>query len=104
VFARVTLFDIDAMRASIPQALERFKEFVLPELRKQPGYSGVYALPTPEGRGLLLTLWASEEDAQAGVASGFYSQQVQKFISLYRAPPGREHYEVTFVELPAAVH
>lgn len=101
--ARVTLFDIDPLRSSVPEALERFKELILPDLREQHGYRGVYALTTPEGRGLLMTLWASEEDATAGLRSGFYSEQVEKFVALYREPPGREQYEVSFVELPAAV-
>ncbi len=98
MYARVTIFDIDTMRMDLGSAVERFKELVLPELRKQRGYEGLYVLTTDEGKGLLLTLWESHEAADAGVKSGFYAEQVEKFISLYRAAPGREHYEVAFAE------
>ena len=74
MFARVTLFEIDTLRISLDAALERFKEMVLPETRKQPGYGGVYLLRTPEGKGLVMTLWASQETAVATVESGFYDE------------------------------
>jgi heme-degrading monooxygenase HmoA len=99
MYARATLFDIDTVRVSIEAALERFREVILPSLRDAPGYRGVYALTTPEGKGILLSLWERREDAEAGVASGFYDEQVQKFVSAYRSPPGRESYEVTFAEV-----
>jgi heme-degrading monooxygenase HmoA len=99
MYARVTLFDMDFVRISLDEALGRFREVVLPALRQQPGYQGVYALTTPEGRGLLMTLWETQADAEAGVASGFYDEQVNQFIAVYREPPGREHYQVTFTEV-----
>jgi heme-degrading monooxygenase HmoA len=74
---------------------------VLPALRRQPGYEGVYVLTTPEGRALLMTLWASEEAAEAGSPDGFYSEQLARHATLFRAPPGRERYEVSFAETTA---
>ena len=103
MFARVTLFDIDTMRMSVESAVDQFKDLVLPEVHKQAGYEGLYVLTTPEGRGMLLTLWSSKEAAEAGVTSGYYAEQVQKLVSLYRAPTGREHYEVSFAESPQRV-
>ena len=100
MFARVTLLEIDTLRISLDAAVERFKEMVLPEMRKQEGYEGVYLLRTPEGKGLVMTLWASQEAAVGTVESGFYDEQVAKFISVFRAPPGREHYEVAFADTP----
>jgi len=100
MFARVTLFEIDTLRVSIDAALERFKELVMPEARKQEGYEGLYVMSTPEGKGLIMSLWATEEAAVAGVESGYYDEQVAKFLALYRAPPGREHYEVFLAEAP----
>jgi heme-degrading monooxygenase HmoA len=100
MFARVTLFEIDTLRISLDDALERFKELVVPEARKREGYEGLYVMRTPEGKGLIISLWASEEAATAGIASGYYEEQVAKFLTLYHAPPGREHYEVVFAEAP----
>jgi len=98
MFARVTLLEIDTVRTDVDTALERFKEIVLPELRKQEGYLGVYVLGTAEGKGLLMSLWANE--AAASVESGFYDEQLAKFMSLFRSPPGRDHYRVFLVEVP----
>jgi heme-degrading monooxygenase HmoA len=99
MYARVTQFDIDTMRIDLDAALERFKELILPALRQYPGYQGVYALRTDEGNGLLITLWDSPEAANAGVTSGFYNEQVSKFLSFYKEPPGRQHYLVAFEEV-----
>jgi heme-degrading monooxygenase HmoA len=98
VFARVTQFDIDTLTISMDRALERFKAQVLPALRAQPGYRGLIVLQNEEGRGMLVSFWESEAAAQAGVASGYYDEQVRKFVTIYRQPPGRDHYEVTVVE------
>ena len=100
MYARVTLFEIDTLRISLDAAVERFRELTLPEMVKQEGYEGVYLLHTPEGKGLVMSLWASEEAAVASVQSGFYDEQLAKFISLFRAPPGRENYEVVISEAP----
>ena len=100
MFARVTLFEIDTLRISLDAALERFKELIVPEMRKQEGYEGAYLMRTPEGKGLLMTLWASEEVAAAGLESGYYDEQVTKFVSWFRAPSGRESYEMVFTEAP----
>jgi hypothetical protein len=102
MFARVTQFEIDTLRIGLDEALERFKEMVLPALRAQPGYAGVYAMHTPEGQGLLLSFWSTEDAARAGVESGYYDEQISKFVMFTRQPPGRDHYEVVFSEAPVA--
>jgi len=100
MFARVTMLEIDTVRINLDTALKRFEESALPELRKQPGYKGLYVLTTSEGKGLLMSLWETEEAAEAGVASGYYDEQVAKFITLLRQSPGRDHYKVMFAEAP----
>ena len=100
MFARVTPFEIDTLRISLDDALEQFKELVVPEARKREGYKGMYVMRTLEGKGLIMSLWSSEEAASAGVASGYYDEQVAKFVTFFRSPPGREHYEVVFSEAP----
>jgi heme-degrading monooxygenase HmoA len=100
MFARATQFEIDTMRIDLDAALQRFKEMVLPELEKQPDFAGVLVMRTPEGNGLLLSLWATEEAAAAGFTSGFYDEQIAKFFAFYREPPGRRLYEVVYTEMP----
>ena len=98
--ARATLAEIDAVRMSIEDAVELFRESVVPALHEQEGYEGCYVLTTPEGKALVLTFWESEAAATAGLASGYYTEQLEKFVTFFRAPPGRETYEVALAEAP----
>jgi heme-degrading monooxygenase HmoA len=103
VIARATMAEIDAVRMSVERAVDVFRDSVLPALREQDGYLGTYVLVSGEGSALVLTFWESEEAADAGLAGGrsFYEEQVAKFVTIYRAPPGREHYDVVLADPPA---
>ncbi len=98
--ARVTLAEIDVVRMSIAAAVRLYEESVLPAQHEQQGYEGGYVLATPEGKALVITFWASAEDAESGLASGFYGEQVEKFATVYRASPGRELYDVVVADVP----
>ena len=100
MYSRITLLEFDPVRFNVSETLERFKAAVLPELRDQPGFEGALVLANDEAKGLVLTLWASKEDADAGLATGFWDAQVERFVTLYAAPPGREGYEVVYAEMP----
>jgi heme-degrading monooxygenase HmoA len=103
MIARVTLAEIDAVRMSVEQAVDLFRESVVPALREQEGYEGVYVLLSDEGKVLAITFWETEEAADAGIAGGrsFYAEQIAKFVTLYRSPPGREMYNVVLADAPA---
>src|SRR4029453_14962603 len=105
MIARETMAEIGPVRMSLDDAVELFRESVVPALYEQPGYEGVYVLVSPEGQALVLTFWESEEAAEAGVsgARSFYSEQVGKFVTLYKAPPGRENYRAVLAEAPRTV-
>ena len=98
--ARVTLFELDTVRLSLDEGVRRFDTDVLPELREQPGYEGAFVLANETGQGLVLTLWAEADDAEDGVRTGFYASQVDKFVTVFHAPPGRESYEVVVADAP----
>ena len=98
--ARVTLAEVDSVRMSVEEAIERFHDLVVPVLREQEGYEGFFLLSTPEGKGLVLTFWESPEAADQSVATGYYAEQIEKFVTFFRAPPGREQYEVVLAEAP----
>lgn len=102
MYARVTLLEIDTERVDIDSALAMYQQQVVPELRRQPGYEGTYVLSTPEGRGLIMTLWATEEAANSTAPTGFYADVLARYVTLFRAPPGREHYQVRYVDLARA--
>lgn len=102
MIARVTTADIDTVRTSVEDAVDVFRDSVLPALHEQPGYEGSYVLLSPEGKALVLTFWGTSEEADAGIAGArsFYSEQVAKFATIYRSPPGRESYDVVLAEAP----
>jgi hypothetical protein len=99
--ARLTLLEIDTVRSSMSSALERFDAEVLPRLRDQPGYRGVFVLTTPEGKGALMSLWDSAEQAAVEGDHDFYEKTLGDFATLFRAPPGRGSYEVMLVDEPS---
>lgn len=101
MYSRVTLFELDTVRFDLADAVERFTDLVLPELREQPGYEGVYVLANPDGRGLVVSFWQSEGDADAAVRAGFYGTQLERFVAVFRSPPGREGYDVVAADAPA---
>ena len=98
MFARVTQFEIDTTRIGLDDALARFPDLILPEVRKQPGYRGLYVMRNREGQGAIVSLWATEADAKAA-NSDYYAQAIRQFMTLYRQMPGREHYEVVLAEV-----
>ena len=93
MYARVTLLEIDTLRTSMADALEHFRARSSPRLREQPGYRGVFVLATPEGKGALMSLWETEEQA-ASKATTVLRRELGRFATLFRSPPGRERYEV----------
>lgn len=103
MIARVTLAEIDSVRMSVDQAVALFRDSVVPALREQDGYEGVYVLLSDEGKVLALTFWETEEAAEAGLRGtrSFYAEQIEKFVTLYRSPPGREMYDVVVADAPA---
>jgi len=104
VFTRVTQLEIDTTRIDIAhQAVELFREEVLPELRALEGYEGTYVLANPEGKALLLTFWSTEEAADSQIETGLYGEQLTRYAAIFRSPPGRASYSVVFAEEPAGV-
>lgn len=101
MFARVTTLEIDTVRVGVDEALARYREEFVPRLQEQEGYRGVIAFSTPEGKGLVITLWESEEAAKSTEGEeGFYSEIISSFMTVFAAPPGRDHYELVFSDVP----
>ena len=98
MYSRVTLLDIDTLRVEVDDVLERFEKEVMPRVREVAGYDGVVVMLTPEGRGMIVSFWESEEAVEA--SAGLAASLVEEFVTIYRSPAGREHYEVVYVEPP----
>src|SRR5689334_5407335 len=100
MYARLTLLEIDTVRVSMKAALAKFEAEVAPLLQEQPGYRGVYVLTTPDGKGALMSLWDTADEAAIEGGGAFYADALGQFATLFRAAPGRERYEVAFVDMP----
>ena len=100
--ARVTVAEIDPVRQDPRRAIERFESDLIPALHEQEGYEGCYVLLSEEGKVLVVTFWSSEETAHATSVSGFYQSQIDKLTEFvfFRAPLGREAYDVVVAEAP----
>ena len=103
MYARVTQLEIDTIRAGVAELAELFEQEVLPGLEAQPEYRGVLAMSTPDGQAVLVSLWATEEAAESHAEGTWYSGVLADFATLFRAPPGRDHYEVLVSDLPTPV-
>jgi heme-degrading monooxygenase HmoA len=94
MFARVTNSQIKVDK--LDEAIKIVKENVLTVAKSQKGYRGAYLLTDSKtGKGLIISLWDTEEDAIANEESGYYQEQVAKFKDIFAAPPVREGYEVS---------
>lgn len=99
--ARTTQLEVDTVRVSIDDAVALFETEVLPRLREQTGFLGVYVLANPSGSAMLVSFWESAADADVGGAGGWYPAVLDEYVTLFRAPPGRERYEVRLAVTPA---
>ena len=98
MYSRVTLLEIDTLRVDLDDAVAQFETQVMPRVRELPGYEGVAVMVTPEGKGMVVSFWDTEEAVAA--SAGVAATAVEEFVTIYRAPPGREHNRVAFAELP----
>jgi heme-degrading monooxygenase HmoA len=101
MYSRVTLLEIDTLRTEIPEAAARFEHEVMPRLREQEGFAGAVVLATPEGKGMIVTAWETEEAAAS--SAGFAAGELERFAMLFASPPGRDYYEVVYSDMPAVV-
>ena len=97
MFSRVTQLEIDTLRIDIDEAVEMYVREVLPRLQALDAFEGVYVFTTPEGHALVVTFWDTEE---AAAATPLYTGLLEEYVTLFRAPPGRESYEVSYADAP----
>ena len=102
MYARLTLLEIDTVRIDNASAVGLFEREVLPALQAMDDYAGVLVLTTPTGQAALLSLWNRAEAAEAGL-HGFYAEVLQRYMTLFKSPPGRARYEVAFSDLPGVL-
>jgi hypothetical protein len=87
---------VQAKPGSIEQVIDIFQNHVVPAARNEKGFGGGRVLASREtGKLLLITLWATVADLQSNEASGFFREQLGKFMPHLAVPPVRETYELS---------
>ncbi len=94
MFARLTIVQTKADK--MDEAVKVAKESVIPAAKSQKGFIGAHLLTEPNGKGVFISFWDTEEDAIATEKSGYYQEQLAKFKDLFAAPPVHEGYNVAF--------
>jgi len=95
MFARLTIVpQIKVDR--IDEATQFFEENIVPASKSQKGYRGAWLLiDRTTGKGVAITMWDSEKDAITNEKSGYYQEQLVKFMGFLVSPSYiREGYEV----------
>ena len=94
MFARVTV--IQAKVDKLDEAISIFREGVIPEAKEQHGFKGCYFLTNQQtGKCMAITFWNSEDDAKVNEQSGYYSEQISRFVGIFTEAPLREGYEAS---------
>jgi heme-degrading monooxygenase HmoA len=95
MYVRLTIVP-QVKKDRIDEAIQFFDENIVPASRSQKGYRGAWLLlDRKKLKGLALTMWDSEEDAIANEKSGYYQEQLVKFMGFLASPSYiREGYEV----------
>jgi heme-degrading monooxygenase HmoA len=91
--ARVVLGRIKLERQE--EAINTYKEHVVPAARQQKGFNNIHLLTDPEtSKFISITIWETEEDMIAGEAGNYLQEQLAKIGALFVAPPTIQHYTV----------
>ena len=83
------------------EAIDLFKESLVPALKAQKGFQGFYLMTDANsGKGLGISVWETEADMLAVESSGAYQEQVSKFGDVFAGAPALEHYELSVDQGP----
>jgi heme-degrading monooxygenase HmoA len=81
------------------EAVDRWKEAVISQARKQKGYKGVMLLLDPSGnRGFDIGFWENEQDCIHYEESGLFQLLARDMEDLLVEKPSREKYDIAFRE------
>ena len=94
MYARVVTTQIQP--GKFDEAIRLFQDSVVPAAKQAKGFKSIWLLTDRNtGRGLAVSLWATEADRTASETSGYFQEQLAKFGDLIAAPPVTEYYEVS---------
>ena len=94
MYARVSTAEVQPGR--LDEVIDISRDSVLPAARQQRGFkNGLWLTDRDANKIMIVSLWESREDMEAGEQSGYYREQVGKFGGMLAGEVVREAYEVS---------
>ena len=91
--ARVSTAELRPGR--MDEVIDISRDSVLPAAQQQRGFrSGLWLTDRDANKIMIVTLWETKEDMEAGERSGYYREQIGKFGGMLAGDVVREAYEV----------
>ena len=92
--ARVSTAELRPGR--MDEVIDISRDSVLPAAQQQRGFrSGLWLTDREANKIMIVSLWETREDMEAGERSGYYREQVGKFGGMLAGDVVREAYEVS---------
>ena len=94
MYARVSTAEVQP--GKMDELVSVSRDSVLPAAQQQQGFKGGLWLTDPDtNKAMIVTLWETREDMEAGEQSGYYREQVGKFADILAGDVVREAYDVS---------
>ena len=94
MFVRFARLDIKPDRWS--DAVELFRQSIFPTLEDEPGFMRVVLTGDGSGRGVMMTMWQTEEHGRTYESSGEAARLLSQFDDMFASPPETVGYPVVF--------
>ena len=93
MYARV--FSAPFQPDKVDEAIRVVQELIVPVVKLQKGNKSVsFLVDAATGKGMIVTVWATDADRSASETNGFLREQLAKLAVLVAGPPSVERYEV----------
>jgi heme-degrading monooxygenase HmoA len=80
----------------VEEAVRIYRDVVIPDIQQQQGFKAAFLLTDPTtGQGVSITMWETEADLLAAVASSSHQAHLAEFARVFAGPPTRGVYEVS---------
>lgn len=80
----------------LDEAIRFFREEVATALGQQPGFANTRMLVDQStGKGMMVTVWASEADLLASETNGFLKEQLIHLSQFFATPPTVDRYTIS---------
>jgi heme-degrading monooxygenase HmoA len=94
MYARVSTAELQPGR--MDEVIDISRDSVLPAAQQQRGFrSGLWLTDRDANKIMIVSLWETKEDMEAGERSGYYREQIGKFAGMLAGDVVREAYEVS---------